>query len=74
MSAGAVRVGRGVTVVGVAGLVVLAGGWLLLDAGPLRTAVVWAAVAALAGCVVALTGTVLRAGRVTPARGYELAL
>ncbi|MFF7411094.1 hypothetical protein [Streptomyces lydicus] len=74
MSAGAVRVGRGVTVVGVAGLVVLAGGWLVLDAGPLRTAVVWAAVAALAGCVVALTGTVLRAGRVTPARGYELAL
>ncbi|WP_077192525.1 hypothetical protein [Streptomyces lydicus] len=74
MSAGAVRVGRGVTVVGVAGLVVLAGGWLLLDAGSLRTAVGWAAVAALAGCVVALTGTVLRAGRVTPARGYELAL
>ncbi|MGW9040965.1 hypothetical protein ACWGQL_00105 [Streptomyces lydicus] len=74
MRAGVVRAGRGVTAVGVAGLLVLTGGWLLLDAGPLRTAVVWAAVAALAGCVVALTGVVLRAGRVTPARGYELAL
>ncbi|MFH8679945.1 hypothetical protein [Streptomyces lydicus] len=74
MTAGAVRAGRGVTVVGMAGLVALTGGWLLLDAGPLRTAVGWAAVAALAGCVLALTGVVLRAGRVTPAQGYGLAL
>lgn len=74
MSAGAVRLGRGVTAVGLPALVVLTAGWLFLDAGAVRTAVGWTALAALAGCALALTGYVLRAGRVTPQRAYELAL
>ncbi|MGW1379312.1 hypothetical protein ACWD6P_34295 [Streptomyces sp. NPDC002446] len=74
MSAAAVRLGRAVTVAGPAGLLTLTAGWLLLDAGPSRTAVVWTGLAALAGCVLALAGHVLAAGRLTPRRGYELAL
>ncbi|REK90961.1 hypothetical protein DY245_07190 [Streptomyces inhibens] len=74
MSAGTVRLGRGVTVVGLPALVVLTAGWLFLGAGPVRTAVTWVALAALAGCILAITGYVLRAGRVTPRRAYELAL
>ncbi|MFI0717076.1 hypothetical protein ACH4SK_42275 [Streptomyces inhibens] len=52
----------------------LTAGWLFLGAGPVRTAVTWVALAALAGCILAITGYVLRAGRVTPRRAYELAL
>ncbi|MGW9176961.1 hypothetical protein [Streptomyces decoyicus] len=74
MSAGAVRLGRCVTVVGLPALVALTAGWLFLGAGPARAAVVWAALAALAGCVLVITGCVLRAGRVTPTRAYELTL
>ncbi|MFC9231967.1 hypothetical protein ACFTZI_23895 [Streptomyces decoyicus] len=74
MSAGAVRLGRCVTVVGLPALVALTAGWLFLGTGPVRTAVVWAALTALAGCVLAVTGCVLGAGRVTPERAYELTL
>ncbi|MFJ9410925.1 hypothetical protein [Streptomyces sp. NPDC101393] len=73
-SAGATLLGRCVAVVGTAALVALTGGWLFLGAGPRRAAVVWVALAALAGAVLAVAGYVLRVGRVTPARGYALAL
>ncbi|MGW2022831.1 hypothetical protein [Streptomyces decoyicus] len=68
MSADAVRLGRCVTVVGLPALAALTAGWLFLGARPARTAVVWAALAALAGCVLAITGCVLRAGRQQPPR------
>lgn len=74
MSAAAVRLGRATAVVGPPALLVLTAGWLFLDAGALRTAVLWTALTALAACVLALAGHLLWTGRVTPARGYELAL
>ncbi|MFF4949631.1 hypothetical protein [Streptomyces chattanoogensis] len=71
---GALWLGRCVVALGVPALLVLTAGWLFLGVGTLRTAVVWAALAALAACLLALTGHALATGRVTPQRAYELAL
>ncbi|TJZ55973.1 hypothetical protein FCH28_11950 [Streptomyces piniterrae] len=74
MTAPAVWLGRCVTVVGLPALLVLTAGWLFLDAGPVRTGLVWGALAALILCVLTLTGYVLKAGLVSGGRAYELAL
>ncbi|MFH8573468.1 hypothetical protein [Streptomyces sp. NPDC017993] len=74
MSAGAVRLGRCVTVAGPSALIVLTGGWLFLGAGPVRTGVVWAALAVVAACVLALIGHVLTGGRASPEQAYASAL
>ncbi len=74
MSAGAVRLGRCVTVAGPSALVVLTGGWVFLGAGPARTGVVWGALAVVAACVLALIGYGLTAGRISPEQAYARAL
>ncbi|MFG2892687.1 hypothetical protein [Streptomyces sp. NPDC048248] len=74
MSAGVMRLGRCVTVVGPSALIVLTGGWLFLGAGPVRTGVVWGALAVVAACVLTLIGYVLTAGRTSPEQAYARAL
>lgn len=74
ISAGAVRLGRRVCVLGVAALVVMTGSWLFLGAGPVRAVVAWAGLVVLVGCVGAVAGQVRSGGRVSRAEAYGAAL
>lgn len=71
---GAVRLGRWVSLGGVASLVVMTASWLLLGAGPVRTSLTWAGLVVLVGCVVAIAAQVRSGGRVSRAEAYGLAV